>query len=761
MIYRLARLAAYVGRREDLHDEGFWLDLLDDFGPALSRFLVAPGFIKDIPSGDPALDAFRRSLEEHPLRSLKPRRTSVWILFAFKGAFAKLPAPFRSDGILLPFEWRRTDEVEQSAECARIPSGLVDLSKRVKCLLGVGDEEWVLVPDRCFQGQVDFCLDGATFESGWGALAAGLARALDRRLATGEWPFSSIAWNFDGALPASVGELARKFRLAADFGAEELAVAPEQRREAGRILAQLKAEERYNAALRRLRIYDWRFDDGNFMKSVRRLCFCNAYHRARRLLRLALFNLGVFMVVLAVVGAYAWDATRETVEYYGDYVENGGGVVGLFQLQERPDQTRCYEFRRQGWTSPLPWRRGERLLRSMRYVNADGEPREDVNDLPEHRRFSERCFFYDEHGVLTMTQCLGAGGKSLGSFQYSGADAGIADVVQGGNRHIDGYAFAAGGDRVRRLKYVRGTDGAVAEIRFVRNSGDVAAEDAAGVSRVAFERDELGRIVSKKYRDWQGGPVADRNGVHLVRYRYEGAHLASARSFAVDGSPRCGLDGGDEIVYAYSDAGNLLRRTVLAAGTKVGTKEFSYAPNGDWVSERLLVEEGRLRKRPWAERRIAYDAKGNVVCESWLDDKGTPLTRDSGCPASIRRAYDGNGLLVGEARYDEQGRLFAVSDGWARRALRSTYSADGTTIDRRYFGEDDRPTLAGKDRIAGEVKRFDAGGRLVGWELFGVNGEPVEGAQGWHRAELRYDREGRREKVNFFDRNGRPTNEKD
>ena len=754
MIYRIARIAAYAGRQADLRDEGMWLDFLDDFGPALSRFLIDPDAVASIPTSDPALAEFRRSLESNPIGTLKPRRESVWMLFAFKGEFARLPPPFRQDGVLLPFEWRRKDEVDGLADGARMPAGLVALADGVRQLFGAAAEGWVLRPDRLFWGQVDFNLSGATFESGWGALATGLARALDGRLVTGEWPFSSIAWNSEARLPASVGELARKFRLAADFGAEEFAVAPEQRREAERILAEVKANAREIAALRCLRIFNWRYDGDDFDGSVRRLCRCNAYHGVRRLLRHVAVDLAVFAAIFTTVGALAWYATRETVEYYADYVEDGGGVRGLFRLAERPRNAMSYEFRRRGWESLVPGRRGERLLRSVSFVNARGEPREDVNDLPEHRCFATRTFAYDERGALVSSRCFGAGGRFLGGFRYSGESGDTADAVQGGNRYIDGYAFASGGDRVRRLRYVRDAQGRVAEIRFSRDSGDVAAEDATGVSRVAFRRDAMGRIVSVEYRDWRGDAVSDQAGIHRVEYAYEGASMVSLRRFAANGTPVCGADGGDEIAYEYSSAGSLRRRVVCAGGTNICSTVYGTDAAGDCVSERHFGHDGKPRREPWFERRIGRDAKGNLVLESWFNADGRPLPRDSGHPAAVRRAYGESGSLREEMRLDERGLLLAGSDGWARRTLESHHSETGTMIDRRYFGEDGRPTLAGRDRIAGERKRFDEAGRLVGWKLFGISGEPVEGTLGWHRAVFRYDREGRREQVELYDRNG-------
>ncbi len=39
-MYNLTKLFKWEGGSFDLSDEGSWLDLLDDFGPALPRFLL-------------------------------------------------------------------------------------------------------------------------------------------------------------------------------------------------------------------------------------------------------------------------------------------------------------------------------------------------------------------------------------------------------------------------------------------------------------------------------------------------------------------------------------------------------------------------------------------------------------------------------------------------------------------------------------------------------------------------------------------------
>ena len=63
----LANLLKWKDRAFDLSDENDWLDLLDDFGPALPRFLLDDSCAASIPEGDEALDELRQSLSgRHP-----------------------------------------------------------------------------------------------------------------------------------------------------------------------------------------------------------------------------------------------------------------------------------------------------------------------------------------------------------------------------------------------------------------------------------------------------------------------------------------------------------------------------------------------------------------------------------------------------------------------------------------------------------------------------------------------------------------------
>ena len=89
----------------------FWMELVRTFGTELLYFLIDKEYADQIPESTAALKKFKTQITEWNGR--KPKHGSAWILFAFKENLANLPAPFRKDGILLPFEWRTGEEVTQ------------------------------------------------------------------------------------------------------------------------------------------------------------------------------------------------------------------------------------------------------------------------------------------------------------------------------------------------------------------------------------------------------------------------------------------------------------------------------------------------------------------------------------------------------------------------------------------------------------------------------------------------------------------------
>ena len=747
----LANLLKWKDRAFDLSDENDWLDLLDDFGPALPRFLLDDSAATQIPEEDAALSELRQSLVKNPVSSLKPEAGSVWVLFAFKDDLASLPAPFRKDGLLLPFEWRKGG----SGHSKLLPKELVELAERVKAQFGDDAAGCALHPSRHFLDAVDFHIPGATFDSAWGSLATGLYLLLSCKRQLAAWPFSTIAYDFGSAEPKAVGGLEQKFLLAASAGAEEIAVAPVQYREAKRLLSALQAKYPKNKTLRQLRVYHWK-TSGDISRSVAEISKCNQPKFRKRIL-FCVVSLLMFVFPCLMGYVYWLDWERERITYYGDYVERNGVVEGRFPLCEEVVATRgrVYRFHYQGYDSFNPWTR-KRVLRAMWCVNGNGAMRIDQNDYPEHPPVTGLRYRYDARGhVSEVARCV-AGGRVCNVIRYSGDNAEMTDVIRtDGRRLVSGslrFSSADDGDAVRRIEYMRNADGYATNVVFRRDSSGVAASDRNGISRLALELQADGRIVKLRYQNWQGRPVADNRGVYIQRFTYENEFLRRIQYLDLDGNPVNSGVQEDERVYSYSEQGNLLSMERRQGARLLQRLTYEHDNVGDVIRESCFFPEGVARTIPWSSRCICRDDMGNVVRETFFGEDGEKWKRADKRIATKVKRFAANGDLSEEAFYDENESLIAGVDGWAKRKLKFERLQNGYAVRRWYYGENELPVLLPAHGIAGDKKSFDLMGRLVEWELFGIGEVRVNSVHGWHRMVIEYGRDGKKTATRFYDK---------
>ena len=598
--YAIARLLDWRGRTFDRADGFDWLDVLDDFGPALIRFLIDERWVTSIPETDGSLRSLRESLQKNPLSSLASARGAVWILFAFKDDLRGLPPPFRQDGVMLPFSWTR------DGDGAAVPKALAELAEWVKAQLGVANSAWRLSAPSYFNGQVDLDMPGATFASAWGALATGLFLALHPEVPLAAWPFSTVAFDFAANEPLAVGGLEAKFALAASLGASEIAVAPVQFADARRTLSELKCRNPGDARLSALRIYPWKWTD-DVQRSLRALTRCNQMTPRRRLIRTLVLNLALACAVVFAGGTYLWDCRREKVAYYADYVDRRGVAEGLYPLPDTSDLSGRYRFTFRGYDSLWPFGRRP-VVRTVWCVDGDGKPMRDRTDRPEHRRVAGRSFSYGDDGRLKDVSHFDVDRRVFDVFRYSGKNLEVADVCTVDSNEVVRLGVveftaraARKGDAVRRIVYERDATGLVLSTAYQTGMSGDAAKSGSGIARVVFEHDALGRIVEARYRSADGKSAVDGRGIHCKKYRYDGWCLAEENRFAADGALA-------ERATYRKDVRN--RLTVFLANGK--RDEHFYDELGRISRVEYLSAEGRLESDAdgVAMVRYAYDAKG-------------------------------------------------------------------------------------------------------------------------------------------------------
>ena len=598
--YSISHLLDWRDRMFDRADGFDWLDALDDFGPALIRFLIDEQWVMSIPERGGSLCSLRESLRKNPLSSLTSARGAVWILFAFKDDLKGLPPPFRQDGVMLPFAWTR------DGDCTPVPKALAELAERVKAQLGVADSPWRLSVPSYFNGQVDLDMPGATFASAWGALATGLFLALHPEIPLAAWPFSTIAFDFAANEPLAVGGLEAKFTLAASVGASEIAVAPVQFADARRTLSELKRRHPGDVRLATLRIFPWKWQ-GDVQRSLRALARCNQMTPQRRLVRTVALNLALACAVVFAGGTYLWDCCREKVAYYADYVDRHGVAEGLYPLSETSDLPGRYRFTFRGYDSLWPFGRRP-VVRTVWCVDGKGKPMRDRTDRPEHRRVAGRFFSYGDDGRLRDVCHLDVDRKVFDVFRYSGKNLEVADVCTVDSNEVvrlGAVEFTARaarkGDSVRRIVYERDATGLVLSTAYQTGMSGDAARSGSGIARIVFEHDALGRIVEARYRSADGKSAVDGRGIHCKKYRYDGWCLAEENRFAADGTLV------ERAIYR-KDVRN--RLTVFLANGK--RDEHFYDEVGRISRVEYLSAEGRLEADAdgVAIVQYAYDAEG-------------------------------------------------------------------------------------------------------------------------------------------------------
>ncbi len=119
---------------------------------------------------------------------------------------------------------------------------------------------------------------------------------------------------------------------------------------------------------------------------------------------------------------------------------------------------------------------------------------------------------------------------------------------------------------------------------------------------------------------------------------------------------------------------------------------------------------------------MAFDEKGSVREETYLDADGRPAARQGGVArAAFQR--DARGNVTEQSYFGLDGKPVLNASGFAR--LTTRYDERGRWVEERCFGTDGQPTVnrRGFARVTAE---YDAGGNLVARHYFGLDGGPVE-----------------------------------
>ena len=192
----------------------------------------------------------------------------------------------------------------------------------------------------------------------------------------------------------------------------------------------------------------------------------------------------------------------------------------------------------------------------------------------------------------------------------------------------------------------------------------------------------------------------------------------------------------------YDDAGRAIQRTeYTSTRRRLRSTTFAY-DRGVYTTREA---SGQWSDLPCAEVAFELDALGRYRSRACLDSAGERATFADGY-AEVQSAWSADGQTLEERYLDVSGAPALSRDGVHLEVTR--FTADGQVAERSFFGLDGEPVLeveSGAARITYTSTREPAGALAASFglsvdallhvdrtALFGVDGRPTMGHDGWH-----------------------------
>lgn len=514
-----------------------------------------------------------------------------------------------------------------------------------------------------------------------------------------------------------------------------------------------------------------------------------ARRRARRRIMAAAF--GVLLVTCMIA---LWDYFRVRTAYYLDYTEVRGVPEGIHALSKAEVSSMSEHY-------AIDYSRG--AVRALRCENSAGvvvaESRMDRADRP-----AQATYEYRERGRLDRVTWMDESGETVLVLDYDSIDSNELDYIslrqpehEGGGvvdwraSHLEAHSLASSSDEsvvdtgrsdVVRYGVYYNDDGTVRELRYFADLDKSVGSDADGVSGKRFERDELGRVARVYYLSYvdgsyevmstkdgvagmslrydtdgdllemgsvgkDGAARPNEEGVCYRRMAFEGHNLVEVVCLDADGAATRNEEGYAKAAYEYDARGNMLRESYLDSAGELVPNTRGFASAGYEYDERggttRVVYRGvdgepTTIEGGYASARFEHDALGHMTKATYCGVDGEPVITDEGY-ATITGEYDELGNVTRLGFYGTDGRPMLIYGGYS--SIVFAYDSRGNTTKVCFCGVDDKPVMF-YDTYATIVRTYDVRDNMIQESYYGVDGKPVLIEGGYASVCVEYDSHG-------------------
>ena len=291
-------------------------------------------------------------------------------------------------------------------------------------------------------------------------------------------------------------------------------------------------------------------------------------------------------------------------------------------------------------------------------------------------------YVYDERGNIVESKPIGtdlklAKGKLISRYKYDENDNEIEFALFDRNNAPANNVYD-----YHKCTYSYNSRNQLTEVRYYNTSGKLTTYD-----------DDNYAIQKNEYDD---------RGNRLKCYYYD-----------INEKPVCCNEGWASSTYEYDYAGNI-------------TRQLFYGINGKPTDPKTMVPEGICR----------YDKWGNIIYIAAADGNGNLIINPNSGWSAMRAEYDLRGNVLSQSYYNEKDEPISCKNGYHKETRR--YTSFGEVEEVAYWNTNNAPILS-KSNYHREMYEYNSDQKLVKVFYLDTKGKAVNCSSGYHALKIEWE----------------------